>query len=109
VGGANMSNSFEAAALNGQVATTVSMLELDLTTAHFKGLSIHVVFMLIPMLHDRGREVHGEILRELASIVDAGALTPLVDANSYGLDNVGAAHDLLSSGQAVGKVVVSVS
>ena len=109
VGGANMSNSFEAAALNGQVATTVSMLELDLTTAHFKGLSIHVVFMLIPMLHDRGREVHGEILRELASIVDAGALTPLVDENIYGLDNVGAAHDLLSSGQAVGKVVVSVS
>lgn len=25
---------------------------LALTTAHFKGLSLHVVFMLIPMLHD---------------------------------------------------------
>lgn len=39
VGGANMVNSFEAAALNGQVASTVSMCELDLTLAHFKGLS----------------------------------------------------------------------
>jgi len=42
-----MTNSFEAAALNGQVATTVSLLELDLSPAHFKGLSLHVVFMLI--------------------------------------------------------------
>jgi len=49
VGGANMLNSFEAAALNGHVASTVSMCELDLTVAHFKGLSLHVVFMLIPM------------------------------------------------------------
>lgn len=43
VGGANMTNSFEAAALNAQIATTVSMVELDLSPAHFKGLSIHVV------------------------------------------------------------------
>ena len=32
VGGANMINSFEAAALNGNVTTTVSLLELDLLT-----------------------------------------------------------------------------
>mgnify|MGYP001811950718 CR=1 FL=1 len=56
VGGANMTNSFEAAALNGQIASTVSLCELDLTLAHFKGLSLHVVFMLIPMLHDHDRE-----------------------------------------------------
>ena len=50
VGGTNMTNSFAAAALNGQVATTVSLVALDLSPAHFKGLSLHVVFMLIPML-----------------------------------------------------------
>ncbi|MEL6688144.1 MAG: zinc-binding dehydrogenase, partial [Pseudomonadota bacterium] len=66
VGGANMANSFEAAALNAQIATTVALLELDLTPAHFKGLSIHVVFMLIPMLHDYKRETHGDILSQLA-------------------------------------------
>ena len=54
VGGRNMLKSFEATALNGHVASTVSMCDLDLTTAHFKGLSLHVVFMLIPMLHDVG-------------------------------------------------------
>ncbi|MEL6862282.1 MAG: zinc-binding dehydrogenase, partial [Pseudomonadota bacterium] len=72
VGGPNMTNSFEAAALNGQVATTVALLELDLSPAHFKGLSVHVVFMLIPMLHNFQRAVHGEILDELAEIVDSG-------------------------------------
>lgn len=108
VGGANLTNSFEAAALNGQVATTVSMLELDLNPVHFKGLSLHVVFMLIPMLHNHKREQHGEILTKLAEIVDAGKLTPIVDEQHFNLDEIGKAHDRLASGQAIGKVVVSV-
>lgn len=107
VGGANMLNSFEAAALNGHIATTVSMLELDLTLAHFKGLSIHVVFMLIPMLHDLNRQVHGNILAELAKIADAGQLKAVLDETEFGLEQVGQAHDRLTSGKATGKVVVS--
>lgn len=106
VGGTNMTNSFEAAALNANVVTTVSMLELDLTPAHFKGLSLHVVFMLIPMLHNHKREAHGEILAKLGGIVDAGALTPLLDEKQFGLSEVGEAYERLSSGQAIGKVVV---
>ncbi|KFL35941.1 zinc-dependent alcohol dehydrogenase family protein [Arenimonas donghaensis] len=108
VGGANLANSFEAAALNGQVATTVSLLELDLAPAHFKGLSLHVVFMLIPMLHDRHRESHGEILGKLAAIIDAGGLKPLLDPQRFAFEEVGAAYDRLGSGQAIGKVVVEV-
>lgn len=108
VGGLNMINSFEAAALNGQVATTVSMVELDLTQAHFKGLSLHVVFMLIPMIHDHGREAHGKILATLASIVEAGGLRPVLDECEFSLTQVGEAHARLASGQAMGKVVVTV-
>ena len=106
VGGANMTNSFEAAALNANVTTTVSLLELDLTPAHFKGLSLHVVFMLIPMLYNFEREQHGTILAKLRDIVDAGALTPLLDETQFGLLEVGQAYDRLTSGQAIGKVVV---
>ncbi|MEJ8569588.1 zinc-dependent alcohol dehydrogenase family protein [Elongatibacter sediminis] len=108
VGGANLTNSFEAAALNGRVATTVSLLEIDLSPAHFKGLSLHVVFMLIPMLHDQGRERHGAILTQLADIVDAGALKPLLDEQCFALSEVGQAYDRLTSGQAIGKVVVEI-
>ena len=108
VGGANLTQSFEAAALNGQVATTVSLLQLDLSPAHFKGLSLHVVFMLIPMLYDHRREVHGDILAKLAAIVDAGALKPLLDESRFRLAEVGQAHERLSSGQAIGKVVIEI-
>jgi NADPH2:quinone reductase len=106
VGGANMANSFEAAALNGQVASTVALVELDLSVAHFKVLSLHVVFMLIPMIHDRGRQAHGRILSEIASIVEAGGLLPVLDEKRFSLTGIGDAHARLSSGQAMGKVVV---
>lgn len=108
IGGANLLHSFEAAALNAQVATTVSMVELDLTQAHFKGLSLHVVFMLIPMLHDFKREEHAQILKALAGAVEAGALQPVVDEQVFSLEEVGKAHDRLNSGKAMGKVVVTV-
>jgi len=106
VGGANLTNSFEAAALNGQIATTVSMCELDLTPAHFKGLSIHVVFMLIPMLHDFRREQHAQILGKLTQIAESGGLVPVLDDERFSLDEVGKAHARLESGKGMGKVVV---
>ena len=108
VGGANMAASFEGATLNGHVVTTVSLLELDLTLAHFKGLSVHVVFMLIPMLHDVKRAEHGAILAKLAEIADGGALKPILDDRVFGLEDIGQAHDRLASGQAIGKIVVEV-
>jgi len=106
VGGANMATSFQAAALNGNVASTVALGDLDLSEAHFKGLSLHVVFMLIPMLHNVQREAHGQILRDLAAYVDAGDVSPLLDAHRFGLTDAGAAYARLKSGQAVGKVVI---
>ncbi len=106
VGAANLTNSFEAAALNGHVATTVSMVELDLTPAHFKGLSLHVVFMLIPMIHNHQREQHGRILSDLARIIEAGGLKPVLDETNFTLDHAGDAHARLESGKAMGKVVI---
>ncbi|WP_372740504.1 zinc-dependent alcohol dehydrogenase family protein [Neptunomonas sp.] len=108
VGGANIANSFEAATLNGQIATTVALVELDLSVAHFKGLSLHVVFMLIPMIHDHGRKAHGHILREIAKIAEAGNLRPVLDEQSFTLTEAGLAHARLGSGQAMGKVVIDI-
>ena len=109
VGGGNLLNSMEAARLNGNIATTVSMAELDLTVAHIKGLSLHVVFMLIPMIHQIGREAHGKILKDVAQIVDAGALKPVLTEKQFGLEDAAQAHEYAESGQGMGKVVILVN
>lgn len=108
VGGQNLNNSFDAAGLNANIATTVALTELDLSTAHFKGLSLHVVFMLIPMLHNHKRELHGAVLAELTKIIDGGDLKPVLDKTNYSFKEIGKAHDRLASGQALGKIVVSI-
>lgn len=106
VGAGNLINSFNAAALNGNIATTVSLCELDLSLAHFKGLSLHVVFMLIPMLHNYKRAEHGDILKKIASIVDEGGLRPVLDSQVFSLEEAGKAHARLESGEAMGKVII---
>ena len=107
VGGPNLPTAFEGARLNGAVATTVSIGAIDLTMAHLRGVSLHVVYMLIPMIHDHGAGRHGEILEELASLVDAGKVAPVVDS-VYPLDAAADAHRKLESKSAIGKVVVQV-
>jgi NADPH:quinone reductase len=109
VGGGNLDRSLIAATDNGTVVTTAARSTHDLTPMHNKGLSLHCVFMLLPILKNNGREQHGEILRKLAEIVDQGQLKPLVDSRTFTLDNVNQAHELLESGQAQGKVVIKIS
>ena len=45
---------------------------------------------------------------QLSEIVDAGALKPMLDEQQFNLIEVGQAYDRLTSGQAIGKVVVDV-
>jgi NADPH2:quinone reductase len=106
VGGENMINSFNAARLNGHVVSTVSLLEIDLSLVHFKGLTLHVVFMLIPMLHNYKRAEHHRILTEITKIVEGGNLKPVLDTNHYSLTDVNEAYARLLSGDGMGKVVV---
>ncbi|TQV75211.1 zinc-dependent alcohol dehydrogenase family protein [Aliikangiella marina] len=107
VGDQNLTHSIEAAKLNGHIATTSSMVEMDLTLAHLKGLSLHVIFMLIPMIHNTGREQHGRILTEIARIVEAGKLMPYICEPVFSLAQIADAHQFLESGRAMGKVVVN--
>lgn len=109
VGGANLQNSFIAAAKNGAVVTTAARSTQDLSLLHNKALSLHCVFMLLPILDNQNREQHGKILAKIAEIADQGKLKPLVDSHSFTLETTPAAHTLLESGQANGKVVISIA
>lgn len=109
VGGANLDNSLAAAAINGVVVTTAARSTHDLTPMHNKSLSLAAVFMLLPILKNKNREKHGEILRKIAEIVDQGKLKPLIDPRQFDLKTVNDAHALLESGRARGKVVLSLA
>ncbi|WP_413164008.1 zinc-dependent alcohol dehydrogenase family protein [Capilliphycus salinus ALCB114379] len=106
VGDDNLQNAFKAAKLNGIVVSILALSQQDLTLLHAKGLTLHLVFMLIPMLFNRGRAYHGEILSKLAELVEVGKVRPLLDAKTFTIDDIAAAHQHAESGQAVGKVVV---
>ena len=107
-GGSDIAASFQAARLNGEVVTIVSQYDANLTPMHIKGLTLHVVFMLIPMLHDVDRAEHGRILREAAALADAGKLRPHLDPKRFDLAATADAHRHLEGGHAVGKVVIDV-
>ncbi|WP_412063411.1 zinc-dependent alcohol dehydrogenase family protein [Rubrivirga sp. IMCC45206] len=107
VGGDNIATAFEAARTNGHVVTTTSSQPLDLSPMHQKGLSLHVVFMLLPMLTGVDRARHGEALRYAAELVAAGQLRPLLDDQRFGLFDAEAAHAHAESGDVVGKVTLA--
>lgn len=108
VGGQNLDKSLLAAGIDGIVVTTASRSTHDLTPMHNKALSLSVVFMLLPMLKNQGREAHGKILSEIAKIVDEGKLKPMIDPHTFTLEKISDAHFLLESGKAKGKVVISI-
>ena len=81
----------------------------DLTPVHVKSLSLHGVFMLLPILRDEGREMHGEILGELTNLVEGGKVSPLVHEEVFDFQEVGRAHEALESGNAIGKVALRAS
>jgi NADPH2:quinone reductase len=108
VGGPNLDKSLIAAGMNGSVVTTAARSTHDLSPMHNKALSLSVVFMLLPILKNHGRETHGKILSEIAKIVDEGKLKPMIDSHKFTLETISEAHALLESGKAQGKVVLSI-
>ncbi len=106
VGGDNIDKSFAAVTQYGNVITILSHSTHDLTLLQSKSASLHVVFMLLPLLCNIQRERHGEILKRIATLVDKEILKPLINAQQFSFEDVGNAHALLESGKAMGKVVI---
>lgn len=106
IGGDNVARCIEASSFNGKISCIQGRTQIDGGLLHAKGLSLHLVFMLIPLLHNVGRAAHGRLLRHTAGLVDDGELKPLIDDNRFTFDQIGDAHAYAESGKQIGKVLV---
>ena len=78
------------------------------TSLALGGATYSGVFTLLPILTGNGRAHHGDILRSVADLADAGKITPILDPQPYSLAAVADAHRAVAAGTAHGKVVVHV-
>ena len=110
VGGAVLDASFTAARRHGgHVVSILGWGTHSLAPLSFRAATYSGVFTLLPLLTGEGRERHGHILRETAALVNAGAITPRLDAGRFTLATAGDAHARVAAGAARGKVVVDVA
>ncbi|MBJ93970.1 MAG: quinone oxidoreductase [Rickettsiales bacterium] len=103
-GGVSLDNAFVAACYEGEVVTVNARASHDLTPAHVRGLSIHLVMILRSMLLGLDLEHYGAILREAARLADEGSLRPLMDSRSFSVWDVAEAHRYAATGASIGKI-----
>lgn len=106
VGKQNLDASFAASRPGGTVVAIAARSTHDLSPLHAKGLTLHVVFMLLPLLIGEGQEQLGRVMEQVAEAVDSGKLRPLLHSQRFGFTEAAAAHALQESGQAMGKIVL---
>ena len=104
VGGKCLDQSFRAAKEHGTVVSIAARSEHDLTPVHTKSLSLHVVFMLLPILRNTCRESHGEILTIISDLVEQAKIKPLLHEQRFSFEEVGHAHECWETGNAIGKI-----
>lgn len=110
-GGESLQKALEMAAPYAQVATINARNTYDLTQAHAKSLTLHAVFMLLPLLTEKtgagqGRKVHGEFLAELSEKIDAG-LVHVPEAEERQMSDVADIHRAYEAGELKNKVVMT--
>jgi len=108
VGGAGLDMAFKAAGRFGHVVSALGWGTHALAPLSFKAASYSGVFTLLPLLTGEGRAHHGEILREVTRLAEAGKLLPRMDSRRFSLADVAEAHRLIESREAEGKLVVEI-
>jgi NADPH:quinone reductase len=109
VGGATIDASFASVKrYTGHVVSCLGWGAHSLAPLSFRGATYSGVFTLMPLLTGYGQAHHGEILREVAALVDTGRVRPLLNAQRFSTANLDEAYALVESG-ALGKVVIEVA
>jgi len=109
VGGEILDASFKAVRVyHGHVVSCLGWGQHSLAPLSFRGATYSGVFTLLPLLTGKGREHHGQILQEAARLIEAGSVVPIVDPRRFNLETAEAAHELLFSGAAQGRLVIDI-
>ncbi|CAN7180259.1 zinc-dependent alcohol dehydrogenase family protein [Rhizobium sp. LjRoot258] len=109
VGGTGLDTAFQAVGRFGHVVSALGWGTHALAPLSFKAATYSGVFTLLPLLTGEGRSHHGEILREVSKLVEAGKVMPRLDAHRFGLCDVAEAHALIENRKANGKLVVEIA
>jgi len=109
VGGVGLDASFQAVRRFGRVVSALGWGTHALAPLSFRAATYSGVFTLLPLLTGEGRDHHGEILREVTRLAEAGRIAPFVDGRRFTLDTVAQAHGLIESRAAQGKVVIDIA
>lgn len=109
VGGEALDASFKAARVyHGHVVSCLGWGQHSLAPLSFRGATYSGVFTLLPLLTGKGREHHGRILQEAARLIEVGSVVPILDPHRFNLESAEAAHELLLSGAAQGRLVIDI-
>jgi NADPH2:quinone reductase len=109
VGAEPLDMAFQVVRDYGHVVSCYGWGTHDLKFVSRHGATYSGVFVLLPMLTGRRRAWHGEALRKIAEMVDAGLVRPLVDPLRFTLEEAAQAHEAVEGGKASGKIVVDVA
>lgn len=104
-----LDDAFNAVRRFGRVTSSLGWGTHSLAPLSFRCASYAGVFTLLPLLTGEGRQAHGDILGQAATLVEAGKLVPRIDSRRFSFTEADEAHALVRSGASRGKVVVDVS
>jgi NADPH2:quinone reductase len=106
VGRENVDRAIEATAIAGRLCSINTRSTHDLSLMHAKGLTLHVIFRSIPLLHGIGMDDQPRLVSAMSEMLEKGVIRPLLDEKRYSFAWVAEAHRRLESGLAVGKILL---
>ncbi|WP_414621029.1 zinc-dependent alcohol dehydrogenase family protein [Calothrix sp. CCY 0018] len=110
VGGETFEKTFAAIRIYGDIVTILQPSDkTNWKVARQRNLRIGLELMLTPMLQGmvEAQVHHGKILAECGNWMDEGKLKVCVN-RTFGLAEVGKAHELLEAGSMIGKLVIGI-
>ncbi|MBY0377254.1 MAG: zinc-dependent alcohol dehydrogenase family protein [Gammaproteobacteria bacterium] len=106
VGDECLDQAFQAARIGGNVVTILARRAHDLYPMFGKGLTLSTVMQPLPLLTGVGRQYYGQILSEIAALVEVDKIKPLINKQQFKFSEVTAAHHYFEQGHSIGKVVL---